>query len=262
MMPTKNLAWRGAMIALAALTVTAALGCGRRHTVVVRDSGRGQRYQESLIRLAARDTGCHPGQLTPMQIGQEPGVYTVTGCSVPAEYWLHCVRRGRNCQWRRVPTLNEQAAPLLGCAPQMIQQQFTQAPNVRIAAGCGRQGTFQIGCNGAACGWGMTGAVGGGGGAAPPPGYGRGAVAVEPTTTQGGQEGAAIAAQLQQQREAILSCVDQPVVNLTLRWTAQGMVQVSLPELTGSPAEGCVQAALGSLRVAGSQGGQLSIVVR
>ncbi|MBX3272753.1 MAG: hypothetical protein KF729_21000 [Sandaracinaceae bacterium] len=258
-MITKDLAWRVAMIALAALTVTAALGCGRRHTVVVRDAGRGQRYQESLIRLAARDTGCHPGQLTPMQIGQEPGVYTVTGCTVPMEYWLHCVRRGRNCQWRRIPTLNEQAAPLLGCAPQMIQQQFTQAPNVRLAAGCGRQGTFQMGCNGAACGWGMTGAVGGGG--APPPGYG-GGVAVEPTAAQGGQETAALSAQLQQQREAILSCVDQPMVNLTLRWTAQGIVQVALPpEMAGSAAEGCIQAALGTLRVAASQPGQLSIVV-
>ncbi len=257
-----NLAWRGAVVALVALMAAGAFGC-RRHVVV--QDGRAARYQQHLIRYAARDTGCQAGQLTPMQIGQQPGVYTVTGCSFPVEYWLQCGRRGRHCRWRRIPTLNEQAAATLACQPQMIQQQFTQAPNVRVAAGCGRQATFQIACNGEACGWAMAGPIGGAAAATPPPGYG-GATVVQPTTQPAAGppvDTTAVQAQLQQHREAILSCIDGPGVNLTVRWTAQGVVQIALPpELAGSAAEGCIQAALGTLRIAASQAGQITVPVQ
>lgn len=162
-MTKNNLAWRGAVVAIVALMAAGAFGCHRR--AVVQD-GRAERYQRHLMRYAARDTGCNEAQLVPSQIGQQPGVYTVTGCSFPVEYWLECGRGGRHCRWRRIPTLNEQAATSLGCQPQLIQQQLTQAPNVRIAAGCGQQASFQMLCNGAACGWAMTGPAQG---AAPPP---------------------------------------------------------------------------------------------
>lgn len=253
-----NLAWRGAVVVLVALVGASAFGC-RRHVVV--EDGRGMRYQRNLIRYAVRDTDCPAAQLTPMQIGAQPDVYTVTGCTFPVEYWLQC-GRGRHCRWQRVPTLNEQAAASLACQPQLIQQQLTQAPNVRIAAGCGRQATFQIACNGAACGWALASGIQGGA-AAPPPSYG--GTAVQPTAQPAAAppETAALQAQLSAHREAIMSCIDQPGVNLTIRWTAQGLVQIALPpELAGSAAEGCVQAALGTLRIAATQAGQVTIPVQ
>ncbi|MCB9595161.1 MAG: hypothetical protein H6719_20760 [Sandaracinaceae bacterium] len=259
-----NLGFRAALVALVALTAVGTYGCHRR---VVVNHAQASRYQRNLLRYAQRDTGCQAGQLTPVQIGQQPDVFTVTGCTFPVEYWLSCGRRGRRCSWQRIPTLNEQAAAPLQCQPQMIQQQLTQNPNVRVAGGCGNQGTFQMACNGQACGWALAGPIAGQAVATapPPPAYQGGAgggVAVQPTA-QPGQETAAVQAQLQSQREAILSCIDGPGINLTVRWTAQGLVQIALPpEMAGSAAEGCIQAALGTLRVAATQAGQVTIPVQ
>ncbi len=258
-------AWRGAVLVLIALTAVGAIGCRRGGRI---QTGLSVRYQRNLLRLAARDTGCAVNQLAPMQIGAGPDVFAVTGCSFPVEYWLQCGRRGRRCRWSRVPTLNEQAAPVLQCQPQMIQQQLTQAPNMRIAVGCGRQATFAMTCNGAACGWTMTGpaqapAPGAIAAVPPPPGGAVGVAAVPPPPGGATGDGTIVAGQLQAQREAILSCLDSPSVVLSIRWTTDGVIQVRLPpELAGSAAEGCVQAALSTIRVTAQQAGEITVPVQ
>lgn len=258
-MKNSNL-WRGAVVGLIALMAIGASACGRRARAIA--NGGNARQIASLVQQAARDTGCQPGQLSPGQIG--PDVYTVTGCTQPVEYLLQCGRR-RHCAWVRVATLNEAAAPYLQCQPQMIQQQPTQAPNVRYATGCGQQAAFTIQCDGRGCGWMMSG---------PPQGMAP-QVAVQPQQPQGPVvvqpgapvvaqgEVAAVQSQLQTQREAIMSCVDVGSFNLTVRWTAQGVVQIALPpELAGTAAEGCIQAAIGTLRVVTQHAGQAVIPLR
>ncbi|HBQ12877.1 MAG TPA: hypothetical protein DEF51_17670, partial [Myxococcales bacterium] len=142
---------RLALVAVLSLTMIGAWGCRRRPPVTA-SGALSARYERTLIRTAARDTGCPAGQLTPMQVHVGPQVWSVTGCASPVEYWLQCSRRNR-CSWRRVPLLNESAAATLQCPPQAIQQQPSPQPNVRFAAGCGRQQPFTVACNGAGCGW-------------------------------------------------------------------------------------------------------------
>lgn len=254
-------AWRTVVIGLVALAALSAVGC--RSRVVIRDA-RMDRYQANLLRLAARDTGCHESQLTPTQIVAEPAVYTVTGCQVPVEYWLECGRR--RCSWRNVPRLNESAAPVLACTPQMIQLQPSQAPNVRFAAGCGRMAPFAVACNGAACGWSPSGPVQMGGqvAAAPPPQPPPATAVVVPgPQPQAAPPPTALQGQVEAQREAILSCVDSGSLTLRMRWTADGQVLVQLPaELVGTAAEGCIQAVLGGMRVAAQAAGEVVVPVQ
>ncbi len=248
-------AWKAWLIGVAAIAALGGTGC--RSRAVVNDA-RMARYRESMIRDAARDTGCSPGQLVPSQIAAQPAVYTVTGCASPIEYWLECGRRGR-CRWRNVPTLNESAATSLQCAPQTIQQQPSQAPNVRYATGCGRTAPFTMSCNSVACGWAQSGPV----------------QTVGPTVEQGPAGGVvvvpqeqptqapALQAQVQAQREAILSCIDDGSLTIRLRWTADGQVVVQLPpELVGTAAEGCVQAVLGGMRVQAQASGEVVIPIQ
>lgn len=156
----------------------------------------------------------------------------------------------------------------LQCQPQMIQQQPTQMPSTRYAIGCGQQAAFTLRCVvGRSCAWAM---VGPPQGAAP-------VVAVQPQTqvvppppqvsvtavppAQG--EAAAVQSQLRAQREAILSCANLGTINLTVRWTAEGAVQVALPpELVGTAADGCIQAAVGTIRIVTQRAGQITISIR
>jgi len=268
MSSTTSHLWRGTILVLVALTAMGAMGCRRRGRTPGAVSAR---YQRNLLRLAARDTGCAANQLQPMQITGDPAVFAVTGCTFPIEYWLQCGRRGRRCRWSRVPTLNEQAAAPLQCQPQMIQQQLTQAPNMRVAMGCGRQATFGMACNGSACGWAMAGPAQAPTPAAtaavpPPPGGAQVSAVPPPPGAQAGAQPAdnsAVTGQLQAQREAILSCLDSPSVTLHIQWTADGMIHVTLPpELAGSAAEGCVQAAVSMLRITAQSAGQMTVPVQ
>ena len=280
--------WRGAMVVLIGLMAVGTVGCRRRGPRTA-NGGLSVRYQRNLLRLAARATGCSEVQLTPMQIGAGPDVYTVTGCQTPVEYWLRCGRRGRRCRWEQLPTLNQQAAAALQCQPQMIQQQLTQQPNTRVATGCGRQAMFGVACNGESCGWAMASnlqTAGGAGQIPPPPAQplppppatasvasppaaasvasppATASVAPAPAATATGAAGAVIG-QLQAQREAILSCTEAPSIDLTIRWTAQGQLLVQLPQgQAGTPAEGCIQAALGTVQVPPQQAGEVTVRVQ
>jgi hypothetical protein len=247
---------RAVLVALIALT---AASCGGRRARI--EARRNEQLNRQLVQTASRQTGCPPGTLTPQQIADAPPVYTVTGCTTPIEYWLQCSGRGnRNCDWRNVALLNEAAAMPLGCPPQGIQQQLTAAPNMRYATGCGRTAAFTIACNGAACGWAQSSPVQGGTG-----------VAVQqpqqpqqfPMQPQAQTPNAAIQAQVQMHREAILSCLDEGSITLSFRWTADGQVLVQLPtNLQGSAAEGCINAVLGAIRVSASQPGEMSVPVQ
>ena len=256
---TLNSFWRGALLAFVVVGALGASGCGRRARIARIAAGqadsRFQRYERNLMRLGARDTGCPEAQLQAQMVQAEPGVYAVIGCAQPFDYWLRCGRRNR-CQWVRVPLLNESAAPSLQCAPQMIQQQPSQAPNVRYAAGCGRIQPFTVSCNPGGCMW----AAAGPPQAAAPPQQQQ--VVVRPPTTQGQPpaDPAALQSQVQAQREAILSCIDSGTLSLHLRWTADGQVILQLPvELQGTAAEGCIQAAVGALRITAQQAGEVVV---
>jgi hypothetical protein len=238
-------------VVLAAFAIAGA-GCGGNRAR--RDARLQERQARNLLRQASRDTGCAEGTLSPQQIADNPPVYTVTGCTVPIEYWLECRGRGgRNCDWRPVPLLNQQAAMPLQCPPQAIQQQPGQAPNTRFASGCGQMAPFAIACNGAACGWTQTG-----------PTQGQQVAMVAGPGQPGGSPAAsALETQVQMQREAILSCVDTGQITLSLRWSAQGEVVVALPQnLTGSPAEACIHAVLGAIRVQAGQPGEITVPVQ
>jgi hypothetical protein len=238
-----------ALIGVAALGMT---GCRRGGGVV--SERQMARYQENLVRVAARDTGCQAAQLAPSQLAVDPPVYTVTGCAQPVEYWLQCSRR-RRCSWRNVATLNDSAAAALQCPPNAIQQQPSQAPNVRFANGCGRMQPFTIACNGTACGWSPSGPPQGAG--APPQPQ---VAAVAPAAPPPQPPSTVLQTQVQQQREAILSCVDSPSLTLRLRWTADGQVILQMPqELLGTAAEGCLQALLGGMRVVAQADGEVVV---
>jgi hypothetical protein len=256
-----NAGTRALIILAVALAAVAATGCRSRAS---RDARMMARYERNVIRYAARDTGCSANQLTPQQITQEPAVVTVTGCTTPIEYWLDCRGRGgRYCRWHNVPHLNESAAQALACPPQAIQQQLTQSPNVRYATGCGRTGMFTMMCNGAACGWALSGPVQGGPMVAGPPGQVGAPPPNVPVPPPGQQPSNILSSQVQLQREAILSCVDEGSLTLNLRWTADGQVLVQLPpHLQGTAAEGCIQAVVGSLRVSAQAAGEVSVSVQ
>ncbi|MEQ8453377.1 MAG: hypothetical protein RLO52_01530 [Sandaracinaceae bacterium] len=247
---------RLALVAVLSLTMIGAWGCRRRPPVTA-SGALSARYERTLIRTAARDTGCPAGQLTPMQVHVGPQVWSVTGCASPVEYWLQCSRRNR-CSWRRVPLLNESAAATLQCPPQAIQQQPSPQPNVRFAAGCGRQQPFTVACNGAGCGWAPAGPIQGGQVAQGQPQQGQ--QQPQTVTVQVTTPSTNLQSQIEAQREAILSCIDTAALTLTVRWTSQGQVILQLPpELAGTVAEACIQAAVGSLTVAANQAGEVVI---
>lgn len=239
------------LIGVAALGTT---GCRRGGGIVT--ERQMAHYEENLVRVAARDTGCHASQLQPSRLSADPAVYTVTGCAQPVEYWLQCGRR-RRCSWRNVATLNESAAAQLQCPPAAIQQQPSQAPNVRFANGCGRMQPYTIACNGQACGWAPSGPPQGG---AAPQVVQPQVAAVAPPAPPAQPPSAVLQTQVQQQREAILSCVDSPSLTLRLRWTADGQVILQMPqELLGTAAEGCLQALLGGMRVVAQADGEVVV---
>lgn len=252
-------AWRWVAVAAVTFSVVGVWGCRSRSSETI-DPRRLARYERSMLRHAARDTGCPAGQLIPQVIQQQPRVYTVLGCHEPVEYWLECSARGR-CRLRDVPRLTEQAASLLGCQPAMIQQQPTQMPNVRYAIGCGASLAFAIQCNSAACGWAQTIAPQGAGGVVvvnPAPQEPQRVVVAREEPAAPPED--ALQSQVQTHREAIMSCVDAASLTLRLRWTADGQVVVQLPaELIGTAAEGCIQAAVGALQVSAHQAGEIVV---
>ncbi len=257
---TTQSAGRVALVALIAVTGVIAAGCGRR--AVRRDGELNAHYERTLLHIAARDTGCPAQQLAPALLAPgDPAVYSVNGCGAPVEYYLVCGRRGRRCRWERVTPLEQTAAASLQCSPQAVQQQPTQAPTTRYAAGCGRQAPFTLGCNQVACGWAMSGPMEGAG---PAVAAGQPQVAVQASQPVG-NAGADLQQRLMGQREAILSCLDDVSnLSLTLRWTAAGQVILQIPpELTNTAAEGCIEAAVGALTVqAPSQPGQITVVLQ
>ena len=248
---------RAAVMAVLAVALVAAWGCRRRGVVT---GGLSARDHTRLMHHAQRDTGCPAAQLSPSLISSPPNVYTVTGCAQPQEYWQEC--RGRRCRWHRVQPLHESASGLLSCPPQMVQQQLTQQPSMRTAVGCGRMVTFAMACTGSACAWSPASPVQAQGAAvtAAPQPQAQQQVTVASPPAQGNPS-AALQAQVQQQREAVLSCVDPgTTLVLSLRWTADGQVIVQLPDnLAGTAAEGCIQAALGALQVAAQQPGTIEV---
>lgn len=255
----RNDAWRWGLIAVLAIAMVGAFGCRRRRARGTIEPRRMARYEENMLRHAQRDTGCSAAQLSPQLIHPDPRVYSVLGCAQPVEYWLECNEAKTRCRWRDVPRLHEQAAQILGCQPEMVQQQPTQTPNVRWATGCGQRVAFAMQCNAAACGWAQTAAPQGAGGVVVVPQQQTGAQATAQVPAQAPPE-QALQSQVQTQREAILSCVDSGTLTLRLRWTADGQVIVQLPpELVGTAAEGCIQAAIGALTVSAQQAGELEV---
>lgn len=255
-------AWRIGVVAMVAVAAWAAMGCGGRRARV--RAARMQQYEREMMRHAQRDTGCHASQLSPQQIHPDPRVYTVLGCAQPVEYWLQCGPRGLRCRLRDVPPLNRIASASLQCPPEMIQPQPTQSPMIRYATGCGRTAPYTMQCNAAACGWAQTGAVqaAGGGVYVVPQAQAQEAPAQQQVVVQGqaAAPAATLQTQVQTQREAILSCIDSATVTLRLRWTSDGQVSVQLPpELVGTAAEGCIQAAVGALRVSAQQSGEIMV---
>src|SRR5690606_5837206 len=95
--------------------------------------------------------------------------------------------------------------------------------------------------------------------AAPPPQQQQ-PVVVAPPAPPPQPPSAVLQSQVQQQREAILSCVDSPSLTLRLRWTADGQVILQMPqELLGTAAEGCLQALLGGMRVVAQADGEIVV---
>ncbi len=263
-------AYPAIVVSLLALVGTGSVGCAGREAR--RAAARTARHERQLLAHASRDTGCPGQQLVAQQISAEPPVFSVTGCATPIEYWMRCGgRRQQYCQWRHVARVNEAAAEPLACPPDAILQRATQTSNERVASGCGRAASFRMICNDAACGWALTGSVRG----AQPPAEPEQSAAqspaqetptVEPTgaapapATSG--PGLALSDRVSRQREAILSCVDGPSVTLHLRWTADGRVLTQLPsQLSGTPSEGCVHEAVGTMRVQAGEAGEIVIPV-
>lgn len=252
-----NTGTRAALLAVLTLSLLVAGGCRRRAPLGSPGGGLDHREYSQLMRYATRHTGCGEAVLTPTLISTAPNVYSVTGCAQPVEYWQHCSRR--RCRWRRIEPAHETAAEWLQCQPTMVQQQMTAAPTTRTVVGCGQALTLTLGCDGRTCVWNpaMQGQqqVYAQTPAAPPP----------PRDVQvGGGASMLLSAQVQAQREAVLSCVDPGAsLTLSLRWTAEGSVLLQLPpELAGTASEGCIQAALGALQVAAQAPGQVRVPVR
>lgn len=258
---TKTNAWRICVAVAVTACAVGMLACGGRAQRV--RNRRMMVYEHQLLRHAQRDTGCPAQQLTPQQINQEPPVYTFLGCDQPVEYWLMCDHRA-HCRPHDVPRLNNIASGALACPPGAIQQQPTQNPTMRYATGCGRTAPFTIQCGGGGCSWQQTGPAQGAGGGAyagpPPPQQPPQQVIVTEPPAQGPAPAATLQTQVQTQREAILSCIDDATLVLRLRWTADGQVIIQLPpELAGTAAEGCIQAAIGALRVSAQQAGEVEV---
>lgn len=111
-------------------------------------------YQQRLTLIAARDSGCSPVQVQPIQLG--PQAWTVNTCTGPREYFLQCPERHRRwvrCRWRRVQTVSEAASTVLGCPPYAVAQQVSANPALRTAVGCGRSTQLALSCNPVGCGW-------------------------------------------------------------------------------------------------------------
>jgi len=145
--------WARTGIVAALVLGAALLGCRRRYDPV-RDARRIARYERSLIRHAARDSGCAPVQVQPVRIGET--LWSANTCTGPREYFLYCRSRGRrwaHCRWRRVTTVNEAAAPVLSCPPPSIAQRLGANPTARFASGCGRTVQVALRCNEVGCGW-------------------------------------------------------------------------------------------------------------
>ncbi len=149
------------------MVMVAAVGCGRHRYDPLYNPQRLARFEQHLVGIAARDSGCSPVTVVPARVGET--VWVANTCTGPREYFLACHQRGRrwaNCSWDRIATVNEAAAPVLACPPNAIGAQITASPLTRFAAGCGRQAQMSLRCNAVGCGWMPDGPPQG---AAPPP---------------------------------------------------------------------------------------------
>ena len=249
------------VLALAALTLSVS-GCGRgRHAIA--PNGLSAHEHELLLATASQTTGCPAGALSAEAISSTPVVMTVTGCGAPVEMLQVCGRRGRRCQWEPLARIEESAAGALQCPPQQIQQQPGQMPNQRWVQGCGRSAGFALNCGGAMCAWAQAGPVQMQG----PAQFQAPQQQQQQTVTVQGNgsmnPGGNLEAQVAAQREILMSCIDSGNLVLNLRWTAEGQVLVSLPDnLAGTAAEGCIQAALGALRVQAASPGEITVPIQ
>ncbi|MFK7990822.1 MAG: hypothetical protein AB8I08_32685 [Sandaracinaceae bacterium] len=243
---------RAAILAVLALSMLVAGGCRRRSAPAGQNGALDSRQYSRLMRYAERHTGCDESVLSPTLISTGPNVYSVTGCAHPADYWQQCSRR--RCRWQRIEPAQEVASQMIQCPTTNIQQQMTQSPMMRSVTGCGQTLTMTLGCDGRSCQWHAS-------------TQGQQQVYAQPAQVHDapvGSVSARLSAQVQAQREAVLSCLDAGVnLTLSLRWTEQGAVVVQLPpELAGTPSEGCIHAALGALQVSAQQPGQVRVPIQ
>ncbi|MGF1465917.1 MAG: hypothetical protein ACFCGT_07265 [Sandaracinaceae bacterium] len=254
-----NRATRG-WVLFVGIIAWAAIAASCSRTPPLDHPGLVARYERLLIRESALDSGCLQTQVLPQRVTRE--LWVVRTCNVPREYTLQC--GSRRCRWQRVATLNEAATGPLSCPPHMIQQQVS-SPTQRSAYGCAHAASFELVCNGEACGWTQVGEV------QAAPLYGTSGGTGQVVVSAGGDAGvpeapppAAPSTNLQQQvemqRDALLSCVEGGELTLRLRWSSDGSVVVVLPqELTGTVAAGCIETILGSLTVQASQAGEVVV---
>lgn len=251
---------RTAWIWVALAIVVGLSGCGRRRSIL--DNPRYvQRFERQLIGLAAVESGCPPTSVVPVRVDRQ--LWVTNTCNAPREYTIECGRR--NCQWRPVPTLADAAAPLLSCQPQMVQQQVLN-PTQRNAVGCGRAAPFVLSCQSPSlCGWSAAGpvvaqqvGVAGVSAGAPPT---SGGVTVQvPSAPPAAAPSSNLQQQIQNQREAVLSCIEGTTLTLRLRWGPDGQVIIMLPEqMIGTVAEQCIQAVLGGLTVQTDVAGEIVV---
>lgn len=135
------------------IVLIAATACRNRYDPLYNDR-RIARFERNLTATAARDSGCSPVQIAHQRVAES--VWIANTCTGPREYYLSCRGRGRrwaNCDWDRIATMPESAAPVLQCPPQAIAQQPGPMPLVRMAAGCGRGVQMSLRCNDVGCGW-------------------------------------------------------------------------------------------------------------
>ena len=236
----------------------ALLGC-HRHRADVGVAGGPQasdRQVRNAVALAARDMQCPEATLSAQQIGES--LYTVHGCGRSREFLLMCSGRGRACRWQPIVPVEQVAASETACTAFTITE---PSPIERSLTGCGQTVVYMIGCNVSACAWGH---VASGGGAvvqsAPPP------VQTTTTTTAVTASGTAtidpqsalmdLASQRWAQAQA---CLGGQHVDATLTLGTDGHISAELDApLHGTPAETCVQQAVGDVSV--SMAGQTSPV--
>lgn len=121
-------AW--ASVALALALAAPSGGCQRQ--AEAHDACRVAHFERNLVSLAARDSRCSATDVHLVQMGDR--TWAANTCSGPREYFLDCGGRqhlrGR-CRWRRVSTVSDATATVLGCPSMAIGQEVGSTPTTR-----------------------------------------------------------------------------------------------------------------------------------